>query len=52
MIGGDIFICENNRKMNKIIHCVEKKILSASFEDIAIFHVNLEIDRKFRAKNS
>ena len=22
-----IFICENNRKSNKIMHCVEKKIL-------------------------
>ena len=42
----DSFICENHRKINKIMHCVEKKkILSASFEDIAIFHVNLEIDR-------
>jgi len=27
------------------MHCVEKKNLSASFEDIAIFHVNLEIDK-------
>ena len=41
-----IFICENHRKINKIMHCVEeKKFLSASFEDMAIFHVNLEIDR-------
>ena len=40
-----IFIYENNRKINKIMHCVEeKKNLSASFEDMAIFHVNLEID--------
>ena len=51
MIGGGaqsappIFICENHRKINKIMHCIEKKKLSASFEDIAIFHVNLEIDR-------
>ena len=22
-----IFICENNRKSNKIMHCVEKKII-------------------------
>ena len=35
-----IFICENNRKINKIMHCVEKKkILSGSFKDKAIFHV-------------
>ena len=45
MIGGGtkcpppIFICENNRKSNKIMHCVEKKKLSGSFEDRAIFHV-------------
>ena len=39
----DSFICENHRKINKIMHCVEK--VSASFEDMAIFHVNLEIDR-------
>ena len=47
MIGvPPIFICENHRKINKIMHCVKKKkILSASFEDIAIIHVNLEIDR-------
>ena len=41
----DIFICENHRKINKIMHCVEKKILSVGYEDIAIFHVNLDIDR-------
>ena len=35
-----IFICENNRKSNKIMHCVEKKKLSGSFEDRAIFHVS------------
>ena len=39
-----IFICENNRKSNKIMHCVEKKILIGSFKDKAIFHVIL-IDR-------
>ena len=53
MMGGGlkvphppIFICENNRKSNKIMHCVEKKkSLSGSFEDKAIFHVILAIDR-------
>ena len=51
MIGGGaqsappIFICENHRKINKIMHCVEKKNLSGSFEGKAIFHVILEIDR-------
>ena len=35
-----IFICENNRKRNKIQHCVEKKSLSGGFEDMAIFHVS------------
>ena len=35
-----IFICEYNRKSNKIMHCVEKKSLSGSFEDRAIFHVS------------
>ena len=36
-----IFICENNRKSNKIMHCVEeKKSLSGSFEDRGIFHVS------------
>ena len=41
-----IFICENNRKSNKIMHCVEeKKNLIGSFKDKAIFHVILEIDR-------
>ena len=25
MIGPPIFICENNRKSNKIMHCVEEK---------------------------
>ena len=29
----------NNRKSNKIMHCGEKKSLSGSFEDRAIFHV-------------
>ena len=33
-----IFICENNRKSNKIMHCVEF-LLSGSFEDRAIFYV-------------
>ena len=33
-----ISICENNRKSNKIMHCVEF-ILSDSFEDRTIFHV-------------
>ena len=41
-----IFICENNRKSNKTMHCVEKKnSLSGSFEDKAIFHLIQEIDR-------
>ena len=40
-----IFICKNNRKSNKIGHCVEKKNLIVSFEDKAFFHVILEIDR-------
>ena len=38
-----IFICENNRKSNKIMHCAI--FLSGSFENKAIFHVMLEIDR-------
>ena len=29
--GGPIFICENHRKINKIMHCVEF-FLSASFK--------------------
>ena len=38
--------CENNRKSDKIMHCVEKKtFLIGSFRDKAIFHVILEIDR-------
>ena len=41
-----IFICENNRKSNKIMHCVEKKnYLIGSFKDKANFHVILEIYR-------
>ena len=41
-----IFICESNRKSDKIMHCVEKKkILFDSFKVKAIFHVILEIDR-------
>ena len=32
------FICENNRKSNKIMHCVFFFFLSGSFEDRAIFH--------------
>ena len=32
-----IFICENNRKSNKIMHCVDFFI--GSFEDMGIFHV-------------
>ena len=40
-----IFICENNRKSNKMMHCVEeKKISIGSFEDKAIFNVIKEID--------
>ena len=31
-----IFICENNRKSNKILHCVDLFSLSDSFEDMAI----------------
>ena len=34
-----IFICENNRKSNKIMHCVEFFFIG-SFEDRAIFHVS------------
>ena len=52
MMGGGaqsapppIFICENNRKSNKIMHCVEKSSGSGSFEDKAIFHLIQEIDR-------
>ena len=41
-----IFICEKNKKNNKIMHCVEKKnYLIGSFKDKVIFHVILEIDR-------
>ena len=40
-----IFICENNRNSNKIMHCVKKFFLIGSFKDKAIFHVILEIDR-------
>ena len=40
-----IIICENNRKSNKIMNFVEKKILIGSFKDKAILHVILEIDR-------
>ena len=41
-----IFICENNRKSNKIMHCVEEKnYLIDSFINTAIFHVILEIHR-------
>ena len=41
-----IFICENNRKSNKIMHCIKEKKLSGSFEDRAIFHVmQLSYDR-------
>ena len=29
--GETIFICENNRKSNKIMHCVEKKIFDWQF---------------------
>ena len=40
-----IFIFENHRKSNKIMHCVEeKKYLIVSFKDKAIFYVILEID--------
>ena len=42
-----IFICEYNRKSNKIMHCVEKKSLSGSFEDRGIFNVSqLSYDRR------
>ena len=33
-----IFICENKRKSNKIMHCVDL-FLNGSFEDMGIFHV-------------
>ena len=40
VIGGGvestIFICENNRKSNKIMHCLDF-FLSGSFEDMGIF---------------
>ena len=37
-----IFICENNRKSNKIMHCVEFSFFwIGSFEDKGIFHVIL-----------
>ena len=39
-----IFIFENSRKSNKIMHCVDFFFIG-SFEDKAIFHVILEIDR-------
>ena len=43
-----IFICENNRKSNKIMNCVEeKKSLSGSFENRAIFHVSQLSDEKW-----
>ena len=49
MMGGSkcppYFFCENNRKSNKIMHCVEEKKSIGSFKDKAIFHVILEIDR-------
>ena len=45
MMGGGaqsaptpIFICENNIKSKKIMHCVDF-FLSGSFEDRTIFHV-------------
>ena len=43
--GPPIFICENNRKSDKIMHCVENFFLIGRFKDKAIFHVILEIDR-------
>ena len=33
-----IFICENDKKSNKIMHCVDF-FLSGSFEDMGIFDV-------------
>ena len=36
-IKPPIFICENNTKSNKIMHCVD--FLGSSFEDMVIFHV-------------
>ena len=52
MMGGGaqsapppIFICENNRKINEIMHCVEIFFLIGSLKDKAIFDVILEIDR-------
>ena len=32
-----IFICENNRKSNKIMHCVD--FFSSSFQDMGIFAI-------------
>ena len=31
------FICENNRKSNKIMHCVDLFFFNGSFEDMGIF---------------
>ena len=42
-----IFICENNRKSNKIMHYVEKKNLSGGCEERGIlwaFFTNLPIN--------
>ena len=34
------FFCDNNRKSNKIVHCVDYLFyFSGSFEDMCIFHV-------------
>ena len=40
-VPPSISICENNRKSNKIMHCVEEKnSLIGSFKDRAIFPVS------------
>ena len=40
-------ICENNRKSDKIMHCVEEKKISGGFEDRPIlwtFYTNLSLE--------
>ena len=42
-----IFICENNRKSNKIMHCVEEFFFSGGYEDMPIlwaFFTNLSLE--------
>ena len=51
MMGGSkclsIFICENNRKSNKIMHCIEIVFFSGGCEDRDIlwaFFTNLSVE--------